>query len=483
MTVGQLLRAIRGRWLLCLSVFVLIVGATLAASLLMSKYYTASTSIVIDFRRSDPVSGNVNSGQLLPGYVATQLDIIASRGVALKVIDMLGIDKLSLVRKEYQEDTEGKGDVRQWAAENFLLKSLKLQPARDSGVVRISFTSTDPKLSADIANAFAKAYTDRALELRVEPAKQTSSWFDDQLKTTLKADLEKSVERLTQFQQKHGIVATDERLNMENTRLLELSAQLVGAQSQTFEQLSKAQQVGAMRAQSLSGNAPEMVANPVIQRLKADISAAESKLNDASSRLGVNHPEYINLQQQLASLRKRADAEMSVIAGSVSSASNASQQREASLRDAVAAQKASVLALKRQNNELAVLTRDVESAQRAYDTATQRVSQTRLEAQIDQTNVAVLNPAIEPLDPSRPRVALNMALALILGACLAPGLAILRELADRRVRGVSDVQDLYGLPVIGELPAGKRLHLLGFRFKQQRLGYGSPQLQHARSRA
>jgi polysaccharide biosynthesis transport protein len=469
MNLSQLFNAIRGRWVLCLGVFLAIVGGTLLVSLLLPKQYVATGSIVIDTRRSDPVSGNAGSGQTT-SYLATELDILGSRSVALKVVDLLKLDQVPRIIERYREDTSDRGDIKDWIAQNVLLENLRLQPTRDSGVVRIQYTSTNPEMAANVANAFAQAYMGRTLELRVEPARQTSMWFDDQLKNTLKSDLEKTVARLTEFQQKHGITATDERVDVENSRLLELSGQLVTAQSQTFEQQARERQLETGgRGQ---GNVPDVLASPVVQRLKADLSVAEARLTDLSSRLGVNHPEYQNVQAQVRALRSKMDAETSAIANSMRSASSASQQREGALREAVSQQKARVLALKQQNNELAVLSRDVESAQRAYDTAMQRVSQTRLEAQINQTNVAIVNPAVAPIDPSRPRILLNVALAIVLGACLAPGIAILREAADRRLRSISDLEDLYALPVLCDLPSHRR----GLRWpgsaRQKRLPYG-----------
>jgi polysaccharide biosynthesis transport protein len=459
MTIGQILRAIRGRWLLCASVFLIVLAATLIFTLLSTKTYTAVTSIVVDPRRTDPVSGNVNTAQLVPGYLNTQIDIIRSLGVALKVLEALKADERPEIRRLYEEKAQGVGDIKHWVAENVLQKSLNLQPARDNSVIRISYESPDPKFAALVANAFVEAYMARTLELRVEPAKQTSAWFDDQLKTSLRDNLEKAVARLTEFQRKHGIVATEGRADVETNRLLELSAQLVSAQSQSFEQQSRQSQVGAMRAQGSSGSVPDVVANPVVQRLKAELSAAEAKLGDLGTRLGENHPDYRTAQDQISALRKRIDTEMSVIGSSIASASNASRQREAALRQAVAEQKSRVMELKQQGNEATVLTRDVESAQRAYDSALQRVSQTRLEAQVDQTNVAVVSPAFEPLKPSRPRVLLNILLAIVIGAGLAPSLAVIREMSDRRVRSRDDIRVFFGVPVLGEISSSRRLRI------------------------
>jgi polysaccharide biosynthesis transport protein len=460
MTISQILRAIHGRWLLCVSVFFSIVAVALIVSLLMPKTYTAVASIVVDLRRSDPVSGNVNTGQLAPGYLNTQIDIVRSLGVALKVVDMLKIETRADIRKLYEEKNQTQdGNIKQWIAENVLQPSLNLQPARDSSVIRINFDASDPKFAADVANAFAKAYMTRTLELRVEPAKQTSAWFDEQLKTSLRDNLEKAVERLTEFQRKHGIVTTDDRIDVENNRLLELSAQLVTAQSQSLEQQSKQSQVGVMRAQGSGSSVPEIVSSPVIQRLKADVSTAEARLAELSLRIGENHPEYKAAQDQINALRKRLDIEMTTIGTSMRSSTDASLQRETALRQAVAEQKNRVMALKQQSNEITVLMRDVDSAQRAYDSALQRVSQTRLEAQVDQTNVAIVSPAFEPLLPSRPRVLLNMLLAIIIGAALAPTLAVIRELSDQRIRNLEDIRTLFGVPALGQIPSSRGLRL------------------------
>lgn len=461
MTLIQVLRAVRGRGLMCLAILFGVLGATLAASLLLPKKYTATASIVIDSRRSDPVSGNLNAGNLAPGYVATQLDIMASRGVALKVVDKLKIAALPQVQQDFQDDAEGRGDIRDWSADEVLLKSLRVQPARDSGVVRLHYTAKDPVFASQVANAFAEAYMARTLELRVEPARQTAQWFDDQLRSSLKDKLEATVKSLTAFQQKHGITSNDQRIDVENARLLDLSTQLVAVQSQAFQERSKEQQLAVMRSQGVGGSVPDVLANAVVQRLKADISAAESRLTDMAQRLGDSHPDYRAQVDQIASLRKRLEVESAAVTSSVRSVANAAQEREGSVRKAVAEQTAKVMSLKQQGNELAVLMRDVESAQKAYDNAQQRVSQTRLEAQLDQTNVTLLSPAIEPIEASTPRLKLNLALAAVLGLCLGPAIAVLREWGNRRTRAADDLLVFHGVPLLGDVPSSARVGRLG----------------------
>lgn len=137
---------------------------------------------------------------------------------------------------------------------------------------------------------------------------------------------------------------------------------------------------------------------------------------------------------------------------SLGTTSRVNVQRESEIKAALEAQKRRVLALKAERDQIAVLQRDVENAQRAYDLVTQRLAQTNLESQTQQTNVVVLTPAVAPLEPSSPKVLLNTALAIFLGSLLGVGAALVLELMDQRVRGEEDLARIPGMPVLGVIP-------------------------------
>lgn len=67
-------------------------------------------------------------------------------------------------------------------------------------------------------------------------------------------------------------------------------------------------------------------------------------------------------------------------------------------------------------------------------------------------NVAVVDPALVPTDPVRPRKAMNVAVAFVLGGMVAVGLAFLLEFLDTSVRTPEDVQRHLGLPVLATIP-------------------------------
>ena len=150
-------------------------------------------------------------------------------------------------------------------------------------------------------------------------------------------------------------------------------------------------------------------------------------------------------------MRADLNAALGTVSKSVGGNAQVLRQRENELRAALAAQKTRILELNRSRDELGVLLKDLDSAQRAFDAASGRFSQTRIEAQSEQSDIAVLNPAVAPSEPSGPRVLLNTLVAILLGTVLGLGLALLLELLHRPVRSSADLQELLGIPVLGTI--------------------------------
>ncbi len=443
MTFQQFLLILRARWLVGLAVLLVVVATTLAVSLVLPKQYESAVSVLIDVKSPDPILGVTLPGLVTPGYMATQVDIVTSDRVAQRVVRMLGFEKSPQAVEQWREATEGKGSIEAYFAD-LLKKKLDVKPSRESNVLAISFTGQDPKFSAAVANAFAQAYIDTNLELKIEPAKQYASWFAGQSKA-LRDGLEKAQTRLSEFQKETGIVNTDERLDIESARLAELSSQLTAIQAQRSDSSSRQAQVAQSQIETL----PEVQQNSLIIGLKSELARGEARLSETSQRFGRNHPEYQRAQGEVDSLRGKLDAEMKKVASTLGTSNRVNVQREAEIKASLASQKNKVLELKKQRDDLAVLQREVESAQRAYDAVAQRVTQTSLESQTTQTNIVVLTPAIEPVEPSSPKLLLNTLVAVFLGTLLAVGTVLLLELLDQRVRGDDDLQQLLGVPVLG----------------------------------
>jgi len=300
-----------------------------------------------------------------------------------------------------------------------------------------------------------------AVELKVEPAKQYARWFSEQGKAQ-RENLEKAQTKLSDFQQARGIVAKEEALDTETARLTELTAQLTALQSQTVD----------ARTKQRSGNdtLPELMQNPVISGLRMEINKQEAKLKDASANLGRNHPRYQAMESELAELKARLDTETRHALKGYSTTSVIGTEREGALKAAIEEQKRRLLQLRGQRDQLAVLQRDVDAAKNAYDAVTNRYIQQSLESQATQTNVYLLNSAVEPQEQSNPKTVKLVLMALLLAAFAGLGAALGLEFVDRRVRGTDDLAQMLQMPVLTVLPAMSeqpaRRRLLPFRARK-----------------
>jgi chain length determinant protein EpsF len=444
MSFRQFLLVLRARWPAVLAIFLLAVCGALAVGLLSPKLYTATATVVID-NKTDPVEGVAQAAQISSGYIATQVDIISSERVAQRVVKNLKLDADPASIEEWRSATGGRGDATSWIAEK-LQKRLAVTPSRDSSVIEISFNWTDPRNAALFANAFAQAYIDTNIELKVDPAKQYAKWFAERSQQ-LRADLQAKQKKLTDFEAKTGIVNAADRLGIENARLEELSTQLVAIQAQRQDSQSRQKPVG-----SDVDSLPEVLQSPLIANLKADLSRAQAKLQDIATTLGKNHPDYQTTAAQIASLKQRIHEESATIAASLGETTQVNVRREAEVRAALEAQKQRILAMNQNRDDAAVLQGDVVAAQRDLDAITQQLTKTSLESQSEHTNVALLTPALEPLYRSSPRYSINLLIGALLGAILGIGFALLREISDRRIRDDSELPALLGVPQLGTIP-------------------------------
>ena len=449
MSFQQFLLILRARiWLVILTLFI-VVGTTVAVSLLLPKQYTATTSLVVEAKVSDPLMGGLLPAQMIPGYMATQIDIIGSDRVAHRVVSMLKLTDSPQVQRDWRTDTDGEGSIAVWLVK-LLKKKLDIEPSRESNVLTIGYSGSDPQFAATMANAWARAYIDTSLELKVEPARQYAKWFDGQT-DELRKDLAEAQKRLSEYQQQQGIVATDERLDVESARLAELSTQLSMIQAQRVD--SESRQAQSRNADSM----PEVMQNGLIQSLKADLARQEATRGQLAGRYGSNHPEIARVDAEITSLREKIASETQRVVRGLGTTTRVDAQRESEIKAALEAQKTKVLTLKAERDQINVFLQDVANAQRAYDLVTQRLAQTNLESQTQQTNIVVLTPAAAPIEPSSPRILLNTALAVFLGLLLGLGAALLLEMIDPRVRGTDDLGQIAGVPLLGVVPGAKKL--------------------------
>ena len=438
---------LRSRFWLVASIVAVTTLTAIVGSLLMSKSYGAATTVYVDANTVDQVSGTAAfSRETIRNMLASQTELIQSSQVVNRVIKDLKLTQDPQVQADWQKATKGRGDITDWLA-TVLLKAIKVTSSTDGTTIAIGVEWSTAEGAADIANGFANAYKAAALELRTKPAQEYAERFASQVKE-YKTKVEEAQTKLTKFQRESGIISSDERIDVENQRLQELSSQLVQVQSALSESRSRSNVVGRGGDMGI----PEVVANELIQTLTTDLGRAEAKLGQVSAQYGSNHPAYLQAKAEVQELRTRRDTEVSRVKSSIRTANAVNTSREKELQAAVDAQKAKVLALRSKRDQVAILQQDLASAQKAYDLVERRLTETTVSMSAGLSNISVISPAIVPLLPSRPNLVLNVAVGLFLGLFLGMMAAFTLEAAQRPLRSADDLLQAAGIPVLAVLP-------------------------------
>ena len=447
----QVLPALRARWRFALLVWIVVVAAVVAASLMLPPRYEATASLVVEMNGADPMRGQevFKPAGAVSTYLATQVEVMKSEDVALGALHRLGLQKMQRLRNAWREQTEGQGNFESWLAAQ-LSRNLAVVPARDSNVVVLSYTSNNRRFSAAAANAFVHAYIDETLQMRAGPARQINTFFEQRAKL-LRQTLDEAKARLSAYEQKNGLIVGDpSEPDVESARLAELTSQLVALQDEATADMNRERQAAAS-----ADRMREVRSDPEVTELTTSLSQAEGNLTKLKTQFGDRHPAVIEARQSIAALRERLAAATRRAATTLAVPVKANEARLAKVRQAIERQREIVLQRSSQRNAAAALLRDVENAQRAYDTVLQRESQTSLEAaNTTQPNISVVRAATPPAKAS----SLYLMIDLIVGALLAPLLgvagAMLREGRDRRLRTVEDVTGLLQQPMLLMLPDG-----------------------------
>ncbi len=417
------------------NVALLILLATLAVAMAWvftrQANFTARAPVLVDVR-TDPTNVTPLQGMVAPSFMTTQIDIVKSDRVADRVVKMLPADQAPL--KGLREEAQKNAAPPAWIAHT-LRQRLEVKPARESNIINIAWTGRSPAEAALVANAFAQAYLETSLEIRTDPARKYADWFDEQVKAS-RVKLEQAQTRLSEFQQKSGLLSSDERGDFEAARLTALSQQLMQAQ-------------GGGRGGSVAASD----ASPLVNNLRQDLARMEAKVGQASANMGANHPSMQQMQSELAAMRSRLAQESSRVGAVGDSSAASSRARERALQSAMQEQKNRVLSMNKQRGELNLLQRDVDTAQKAFEAVSASAAQSRLQAMSTQTNVMRLASAVEPLDPTGPSASQALMVAFVAGTLLAIAGALMLELMNRRVRSASDLSSVTQLPILASVPA------------------------------
>lgn len=452
------IEAIRFRWKLVALGIGGCVGLAILYLAVAPRTYVATSSLLLDVTAPDPVAeDDAKNEEARRSAVATQADLVRSPNVAGEAAKIAGLQREPAYRQQWLNETGGKKPFIDWIRPK-LIESVEVEPGKDTNVLSIQVAGADPDVVAKLATAFATASVAAQFRLRTEPANAYAGWLTKQV-ASAGAKVIDARNAMSGFVKTTGITNNGD-LSSEGSQMAEVATQLAAAEGR-----AAAARQPSFAAEQARGDAER---SSTVQQLRTEISTKSGKLSDLRAMFGPEYPDVQRNQAELQTLQARLNAEQTSTSGAFAAArgAQASSERVAStateqrLRSLAQAQRSRMLNMGSNLAEYARLKNEFDLAQRTFNDLNVRLNKMRLQGNIPQTGVQVLDKASLPGGPTSPRVGLTLALALLLGGLLGSAAAIFFEFRNPRVRSWGGVERLLGVHVVGRVALPKRGPLL-----------------------
>lgn len=485
-------RMLRKRYRLILLMFVATICLGILITALSPRLYTSTVTLKIDLG-APPASGITEGAARYDDYYQTQIALLKSRALAAKVIKSLNLashpnfvgawDPISFVRSQvlrplqlavqhvsdffasYQEPVPKRvgGSGRSASrpeyelgvhpnAINLYLSFLKVEPVRNTSLATMKFTTSNPRLSQEIAAAHADNFIRLNLETRFELTKEAREFLERKL-AELKVKVEKSEEALQQFRQRHGVVSMEGSQNIIVERMVDLNRRLTEARARRIELESLTRITKDRNVESLS----QVIGNNLILQLKGRLEEMEAEQAKLATIYKPDHPRLIELRQQINEARRRLKAEIGNVVRAVESDYASARAREAALQEEAARQQQSAMNLKEMEAQYTLVNGELEANRSLYGSVIKRLNERSIQSDSPVTTIQIVEPAETPLYPSFPQVPVNLLVSIAMGLIVGVGVALLAEHFDLTMRTPEDVWRATAVPTLGVVPHLKAL--------------------------
>lgn len=406
-------------------------------------------------------------------YLDTQYKILQSDSLAREVIRELHLDQ----RKEFNRPKNEKGvtAIFRWRdkrAETFSTDAaheqhvldefedrLVVEPIQRSRLVRVIFDSEDPKLAASVVNTIAQSYMEQEIQMHLNSARKASVWLDGQLHDA-KLKLEKSENAVQDYATRNDLLylqsADGETENITDQRLRELQGELSQAQADRYQKeanfrLAETGDYGAL---------PEVFDNKVTQDLTDKLADLEQQQAALAPAFKPDYPKMKELESQIQRIETFLERQQAEAERHIADEYFAAIHREDLVNEAFQREQKSARAIAAKSVQYNILKREADTNKELYDAFLQHLKEAGVSAALSESNIRVVDAAVPPMNPVKPKIALDLTLGLLLGLASGAGLALVRERIDDTLRSPDELEQSLRIAVLGMIPfeemGGKR---------------------------
>jgi polysaccharide biosynthesis transport protein len=428
----------------------------------MKPVYQATAELEID-SESPLIQSLKDLSENMPtddAFLQTQVKVLQSDNLSWQTIVQLGLAQNPAFAPDVT--SAGSKGIEPRILRGKLMKEfsndISVTLVRNTQMVQVNFESTDPDLAARVANTLVNNYIEYDYHKKYDATRQASGWMEQQL-DELKAKVEKSQEALVQYERANSIVNVSDKQSVVEQRLSDLSRDLSNAQSDREQKQALYDMVKAN---------PEEVAllaqNELLQKLEEKYADLKGLYVDALGQYGTNFPKVVRLRDQVNEIQSLIDRERKRTADRIQNDYHTAVGREKLVSASVTQQKAEVGKINQLLIQHNMLEREFDSNQQLYQSLLQKLKDATVSAGLKATNIHIVDAAVPPSVPIRPKKVTNLVLGLVVGILLGISLAVMLEgMEHSSIKTAEDVERLLPATCLALIPmAGSSASRYGY---------------------
>ena len=394
----------------------------------------------------------------------TELEVLRSRSLAEDVARELALignrtlfDAMKVRRPDQGSASLSQRQVETEAVIGLLRDNLKVELPGKSRVIRISFTSADPVLSARVANSYADSLIRADLKRGFESGVQARRFLLGELDGA-RRDLERAERDLAVYAARTGASDDASSARPANsagasaTRLAQLNAFRAQA---TAERIAAQKRWESARLSSVE-TLPEVLNNGAMQQLMAQRAQARAEMVEQRQFRKAAHPEMREARARMEALDDQAQVMANTIRASLKEQYDVAIHGEKQIEAEISDVERQTLAERGRGVQMSIMERTVDTYRLLHDSLLQRYRDMASQAGFQAGRIQPLDRAAVPSRPSSPRIGSTMLLASLGGLVLGLMLVGLRHVFDDAVTSADTLAERTNLPLLGTVPATER---------------------------
>ena len=318
------------------------------------------------------------------------------------------------------------------------------EQGRMTGILRVSYASTNPVLARDIVNTLVQAYLEQSISFKSEEASRAIGFVDEQLKS-LRGTLDTSEKNLQDFKSSMGVIKLDSEAEELIKKLADLEtrrAEIVLQQNQikfALDALKNAIKTGGTYTPG------SVSSDPVLSAMTARLNELEVQKNALQTDYTESHPAVKTIQGQIEAMQKK------MLADYETSLANLGKQDQTLTRQ-LNGYESQMRNLPEAERDLVRLTRLTKVSADIYTFLLQKHEEARIARASTISNINIVDPAIIPLWPIKPKVSQNLLLGLLFSLAAGIALAFFLEYLDDTIKNADEAKRVMGLPLLATIP-------------------------------